>query len=159
GRPDVLSFIRGGSWRGFFRKYSESNLLHKKMLRVSARVASVPSRGSSSEHTSQLQEARDLMLRGQGNDAYWHGVFGGLYAPHLRTEIWRKLIRAEFLADQLTPGGLLPRVEMLDYDADGAPELLFTAQEYQALLKPFDGATLAAFDFRPASAKIGRASC
>ena len=154
GRPDVLSFIRGGSWRGFFRKYSESNLLHKKMLRVSARVASVPSRRSSSEHTSQLQEARDLMLRGQGNDAYWHGVFGGLYAPHLRTELWRKLIRAEFLADQLTPGGLLPRVEMLDYDADGAPELLFTAQEYQALLKPSDGATLAAFDFRPASATL-----
>src|SRR6266478_6130413 len=29
-RPEVLSFIRGGSWRGFFRKYPESNLLHKK---------------------------------------------------------------------------------------------------------------------------------
>jgi len=32
------------------------------------------------------------VLRGQGNDAYWHGVFGGIYAPHLRTEIWRNLI-------------------------------------------------------------------
>src|SRR6266478_3079261 len=38
-RPEVLSFFRGGSWRGFFRKYPESNLLHKKMLRVSARIA------------------------------------------------------------------------------------------------------------------------
>ena len=43
---------------------------------------------------------------------------------------------------------------MLDYDADGAPELLFTAPEYQALLKPSDGATIAAFDFRPASATL-----
>jgi alpha-amylase len=154
GRPDLLSFIRGGSWRGFFRKYPESNLLHKKMLRVSACVASVPARRSSGEHTAQLQEARDLLLRGQGNDAYWHGVFGGLYAPHLRTELWRRLIRAESLADQLTPNGAQPRVELLDYDADGAPELLFSAPEYQALLKPSDGATLAAFDFRPASATL-----
>ncbi len=154
GRPDVLSFIRGGSWRGFFRKYAESNLLHKKMLRVSACVASVPARGSSGDHTAQLQEARDLLLRGQGNDAYWHGVFGGLYAPHLRTELWRRLIRAESLADQLIPNGDQPRVELLDYDADGAPELLFSAPEYQALLKPLDGATLAAFDFRPASTTL-----
>ena len=27
-RPEILSFLRGGSWRGFFRKYPESNLLH-----------------------------------------------------------------------------------------------------------------------------------
>jgi 4-alpha-glucanotransferase len=154
GRPDLLAFVRGGAWRGFFRKYPESNLMHKKMLRVSARVASIPPRRSSSEHSSQVLEARDLLLRGQSNDAYWHGVFGGLYAPHLRTEIWRNLIRAETLADQLTPGGMLPRVELLDYDADGAAELLFTAPEYQALLKPSDGATLAAFDFRIASATI-----
>ncbi len=154
GRPDLLSLIRGGSWRGFFRKYPESNLLHKKMLRVSACVASVPARRSSGEHTAQLQEARDLLLRGQGNDAYWHGVFGGLYAPHLRTELWRRLIRAESLADQLIPNGAQPRVELLDYDADGSPELLFSAPAYQALLKPSDGATLAAFDFRPASATL-----
>jgi alpha-amylase len=153
-RPDVLDFVRGGSWRGFFRKYSEANLLHKKMLRVSASVASVPPRRASPEHAAHVKEARDLLLRGQSNDAYWHGVFGGLYAPHLRTETWRNLIRAESLADQLTPGGLLPRVELLDYDADGASELLFTAPEYQALLKPSDGATLAVFDFRPAAATL-----
>jgi hypothetical protein len=154
GRPDLLAFLRGGAWRGFFRKYPEANLLHKKMLHVSARVASIPPRRSSSEHSTQVQEARDFLLRGQSNDAYWHGVFGGIYAPHLRTEVSRNLIRAESLADQLTPGGMLPRVELLDYDADGAPELLFTAPEYQALLKPSDGATLSAFDFRTAPATI-----
>lgn len=154
GRPDVLHFMRGGSWRGFFRKYPESNLLHKKMLRVSACVASVRPRRSSHGHTAQLNEARDLLLRGQGNDAYWHGIFGGLYAPHLRTELWRCLIRAESIVDHLIPGGQIPRVELLDYDADGNSELLFTAPEYQALLKPSDGATLATFDFRLASATL-----
>ena len=153
-RPEVLTFLRGGSWRGFFRKYPESNLVHKKMLRVSACVASIPARRSHPEHFARAQEARDLLLRGQGNDAFWHGVFGGLYAPHLRTEHWRNLIRAESLADQLTPGRQLPRVEFLDYDADGVSELLFTSPEFQALLKPSDGATIAAFDFRPAAATL-----
>jgi alpha-amylase len=153
-RPDVLAFLRGGSWRGFFRKYPESNLLHKKMLRASAAVASIPTRRTSVEYAAQNQEARDRVLRGQGNDTYWHGVFGGIYAPHLRTEIWRNLIRAEALADQLTPGGLMPRVELVDYDADGSAEVLFSAPEFQALLKLSDGATLAFFDFRPASATL-----
>jgi 4-alpha-glucanotransferase len=153
-RPDVLTFLRGGGWRGFLRKYPESNLLHKKMLRASACGAAVPPRRSSPEHSTQLHEAHDLVLRSQGNDAYWHGVFGGLYAPHLRTEIWRNLVRAESLVDQLTPGGHVPRVELLDYDADGDSELLFSALEYQALLKPSDGGTLATFDFRPSAATL-----
>jgi alpha-amylase len=154
GRPDLLAFLRGSGWRGFFRKYAESNLLHKKMLRVSACVAAVPPRRSSPEHSAQVLEARDQLLRGQGNDAYWHGVFGGLYAPHLRTELWRNLVRAESLVDKLTPAGTLPRVEFLDYDADGDSELLFSAPEYQALLKPSDGATVSALDFRPCSATL-----
>lgn len=154
GRPELLAFLRGGGWRGFFRKYPEANLVHKKMLRVSACVAAVPPRRSSSEHTARVQEARDQLLRAQGNDGYWHGVFGGLYAPHLRTELWRNLVRAETLVDQLTPGNSLPRVEFLDYDADGGSELLFSSMDYQALLKPGDGATVAAFDVRACGATL-----
>ena len=147
-RPEVLAFLRGGSWRGFFRKYPEANLLHKKMLHVARRIDASPARRSSSKAGEELKKARDLLLRAQCNDAYWHGIFGGLYAPHLRTELWRSLIKAEFIADQQTPNGLAPRSETLDYDGDGADELLFTAPEYQALLKPSEGATLATLDFR-----------
>lgn len=153
-RNEVLAFLRGGSWRGFFRKYAESNLLHKKMLHVSARIAGTPARRSNPKSTDDLGRARDLLLRAQCNDAYWHGIFGGLYAPHLRTELWRSLIRAEVIADRHVAGALTPRVELLDYDADGANEHLFTAHEYQALLKPADGGTLAAFDFRPSDATL-----
>src|SRR5229473_3081827 len=102
----------------------------------------------------EVPKARDLLLRAQCNDAYWHGIFGGIYAPHLRTDPWRNLIRAEAIADRQTPGALFPRVELLDYDADGANELLFTSPEAQALLKPSDGGTIAAFDFRPAAATL-----
>jgi len=153
-RPEVLAFLRGGSWRGFFRKYPEANLLHKKMLRVSARLAAVPQRHNDSRASEEMSRGRDLLMRGQCNDAYWHGIFGGIYAPHLRTDPWRNLIRAEAIADRQIPGALSPRVELLDYDADGASELLVTAPEYQALLKPSDGGTLAALDFRPAAATL-----
>jgi 4-alpha-glucanotransferase len=148
GRPDVLSFMRGCPWRGFFRKYSESNLMHKKMLRVASRIANAPRRRSGSKAAEELAQARDLLQRAQCNDAYWHGIFGGLYAPHLRTDISRNLIRAEAIADRHTPGAAPPRIETLDYDGDGVDELLFTAPEYQALLKPGDGATMPALDFR-----------
>jgi alpha-amylase len=147
-RDDVLSFLRGSPWRGFFRKYAESNLLHKKMLRAAARIAATPKRRSGSKAADDLARARDLLHRAQCNDAYWHGIFGGLYAPHLRTDISRNLIRAESIIDRHKPGAMTPRVESLDYDGDGMEELLFTAPEYQALLKPSDGGTLAALDFR-----------
>jgi hypothetical protein len=153
-RPEVLAFLRGGSWRGFFRKYPESNLLHKKMLRVSARIAAMPSRHDATKAADGLLKARDLLLRAQCNDAYWHGIFGGIYAPHLRTDPWRNLIRAEAIADRQIPGALAARVELHDYDADGMNELLFTSPESQALLKPNDGGTIAALDFRPAAATL-----
>ncbi len=155
-RPEVLAFLHGGSWRGFFRKYSESNLLHKKMLRVSARIAAAPAPACDQreKQAAELAQARDLLLRAQCNDAYWHGIFGGIYAPHLRTDPARNLIRAEAIADSLTPGAHAPRVELLDYDADGTNELLFTSPVFQALLKPGDGGTLAALDFRPAAATL-----
>jgi alpha-amylase len=124
------------------------------MLHVSARIAAAPSQHSGTKAHEDLLQARDLLLKAQCNDAYWHGIFGGIYAPHLRTDPWRNLIRAEAIADRQTPGALAARVELLDYDADGATELLFTGLDYQALLKPSDGGTIAALDFRPAAATL-----
>jgi hypothetical protein len=124
------------------------------MLRVAGRIAKAPKRRAGSKAAEELANARDLLHRAQCNDAYWHGIFGGLYAPHLRTEISRNLICAEAIADRHTPGGIAARVETLDYDGDGVDELLFTAPEYQALVKPSDGGTLAALDFRPTSSTL-----
>jgi 4-alpha-glucanotransferase len=151
-RPDVQSFLHGGTWRGFFQKYSEANLLHKKMLHVSDKVARMArSRRDEKPFLRARSEAMKQLLRAQCNDAYWHGVFGGLYSPHLRTELWRALVRAETLADgyqHRKPA--YHESERLDFDADGRDELYFISDRYAALLKPSDGATLAALDFRPA---------
>jgi hypothetical protein len=149
-RPEELPFIRGGIWRNFFAKYCESNLLQKKMLHVSAKVRHlIRSAQHSSSVAQQLQRAEVLILRAQCNDPYWHGIFGGLYAPHLRTALWRSLIEAEALADRVSHNGK-PFAESakIDFDRDGAEEIYFTSESYAALLQLQDGGTFSAIDSR-----------
>ena len=150
-RADVMPFIRGGIWRSFFTKYSESNLLHKKMLHVSQKIRRLSrSRRFDRAFKKARQEATTLLLRGQCNDPYWHGVFGGLYSPHLRTAVWRSLEQAETIADGLAHHKRpFTHAATLDFNADGRDEIYFTSDRYAALVAPEDGGTIAALDFRP----------
>jgi alpha-amylase len=147
-RPDLRRFLRGGFWRGFFSKYPEANLLHKKMLRVSSKLRSTHPKGS--RGAANRSKAITHVLRAQCNDAYWNGVFGGLYAPHLRTALWRELIAAETLADAARhKAGRYRVAERLDFDADGMEEIEIASPQFAALIKPAGGGTLEALDFRP----------
>jgi hypothetical protein len=157
GRPDVKRFLRGGFWRGFFSKYAEANLLHKKMLRVSAKLRCGDGKRSRKNAKGALRRAKAVthLLRSQCNDAYWHGIFGGLYAPHLRTELWRELVRAETIADSLHHGAKTYReMTRLDFDADGKEEVEITSPNFAALVKPSDGGTLQVLDFRPSAVTL-----
>jgi hypothetical protein len=156
-RPDVRRFLRGGFWRGFFSKYAEANLLHKKMLRVSSKLRASGARGAKKNTKGALQRAKAVthLMRSQCNDAYWHGIFGGLYAPHLRTELWRELIRAETIADALQHGPKpYQAMTRLDFDADGREEIEITAPKFAALVKPSDGGTVSVLDFRPTAVTL-----
>jgi hypothetical protein len=59
--------------------------MHKRMLELSARLAALPDANSA-------PAMQALLHRAQANDAYWHGLFGGLYLPHLRRAIWNNLL-------------------------------------------------------------------
>jgi alpha-amylase len=119
------ALVRGAHWRNFLVKYSESNRMHKKMLALSAlcRRAGDPA------------EARRAIGRAQCNDAYWHGVFGGLYLPHLREAIWRNLSEAE---GRLRHGEELAW-EVLDFDGDGHDEVWIHSEEFSAVVSPWRG--------------------
>jgi alpha-amylase len=148
-RADVMPFLRGGIWRSFFTKYSESNLMHKKMLHVSRKVNALAASHRGREFRESREEAAALLLSGQCNDPYWHGVFGGLYSPHLRTAVWLALAQAETIADRLThPETAYSESEKLDFDADGRDEVYFTSDRYAALVHPDDGGTISSIDFR-----------
>ena len=149
-RPESLPFLRGGIWRNFFTKYCESNLLQKKVVHVSGKVQKLAEKGSRDKaFLSATEQAMSLLLRSQCNDAYWHGVFGGLYAPHLRTALWNSVIQAEAIADRLSHRAKqYADVAQFDFDADGRQEIYFTSDRYAALLRPDDGATISAIDCR-----------
>jgi hypothetical protein len=152
--PEVLRFLSGNFWRGFFSKYSESNLLNKKMLRASHEIEQLGERRRIGAPAHKLAEARTHVLRSQCNDAYWHGVFGGVYAPHLRTALWREVIRAETLAESVSGRRRETRATTVDLDSDGADEVIVTSPRFSALVKPSDGATIAALDDRRAASTL-----
>jgi 4-alpha-glucanotransferase len=155
-RPDVLIFLRGGIWRSFMAKYSEANLMHKKMLHVSEKLHKLTlSRRRGASFLEKREQVETNLLRGQCNDAYWHGIFGGLYSPHLRTAVWRSLIEAESLADTLfhrEPQWTQSRE--FDFDSDGRDEIYFTSNVYSVLLSPADGASISDIDYRPGSVAV-----
>ncbi|MEP6573966.1 MAG: alpha-amylase/4-alpha-glucanotransferase domain-containing protein, partial [Gemmatimonadota bacterium] len=125
------SLIRGAHWRNFFVKYSESNRMHKKMMALSELC----------RRSGDPAAARRAIGRAQCNDAYWHGVFGGLYLPHLRDGIWRQLAIAEGLLRQdeaLT-------YELLDLDCDGSEEIWIHGDRMSALVSPARGGAIEEF--------------
>ncbi|MCE5394350.1 MAG: DUF1926 domain-containing protein [Acidithiobacillus sp.] len=109
------ALIRGGTWKNFLHRYPESNWMHKRMLQLSARLHALPDGKISPSLLADLHAA-------QANDAYWHGLFGGIYLPHLRRAIYRHLTRLEAGLDILAPR---PAIEDLDVDLDGALECFY----------------------------------
>ncbi|MGC9529836.1 MAG: alpha-amylase/4-alpha-glucanotransferase domain-containing protein [Candidatus Bipolaricaulaceae bacterium] len=129
--------LSGGFWRGFLTKYPEANYLHKRMLRLSERASRAPAGGRLRE------EPRKHLLRAQCNDAYWHGLFGGIYLPHLRDALWRELLSAQWLLDRLERGqaawgGLYSG----DLDVDGHREVVAETEKWNVVLSPRFGSTI-----------------
>ncbi|HTY03667.1 MAG TPA: alpha-amylase/4-alpha-glucanotransferase domain-containing protein, partial [Rhodocyclaceae bacterium] len=126
------AFVRGGMWRNFFMRYPESNWMHKRMLDVSARFAALPEE----RRTPEMQE---MLHRAQANDAYWHGLFGGLYLPHLRRAVWNNILALEAELHGVSPGLTL---EKRDLDRDGNDELFLRSDDLLAVVRADGDAAL-----------------
>ncbi|MBM3324610.1 MAG: DUF1926 domain-containing protein [Calditrichaeota bacterium] len=138
-------FLKGGFWRYFLAKYDEANLLHKKMLHVSGKFARLSPK-------KKTEEQRRSLLRGQCNCPYWHGIFGGLYLPHLRHAVWRELLTAERLIDKAAhKTATWVRISQSDFDSDGNDEILMESSSLNAYLAPARGGMLFELDARERS--------
>jgi hypothetical protein len=119
------ALVRGSHWRNFLVKYPEANRAHKKMLALSALC----------RERGDPPAARRAIGRAQCNDAYWHGVFGGLYLPHLRAAVWHHLALAE---RELRAGEELA-FEVRDLDGDGYDEVWIHSAACSVLVAPARG--------------------
>jgi 4-alpha-glucanotransferase len=138
----LLRYMRGGLWRSFMVKYPEINAMHKKMLAVHELVHTLP-------EGAQKQEALDHLLAGQSNDAYWHGVFGGIYYSHIRGAIYDHLLMAESMADAAA-GRVKDWISIAqdDIDKDSLPELIVRSPAQNLYLAPQHGGMLYEWDWR-----------
>jgi hypothetical protein len=130
-------FLKGGTWRNFLSRYTESNELHKRVLSAQDAV-----------YRSGSNKALLHFWRSQCNCGYWHGVFGGLYLPHLREALWCELHQAEREAHSIL--GDLPIIREGDLDADGLTEILVLGGEKSILVRPEMGLTVSELSLVPA---------
>jgi hypothetical protein len=131
----LAGLLRGGFWRNFLVKYPEVAEFYWKMLRVSAAVGRA--RRERPDDAAVLT-AREALWRGQANDAYWHGVFGGCYLPHLRRAVKSALLEAEVGL----PAGGVPAAVVEDVNGDGREEVVVRTPELVVTLNPARGGTL-----------------
>jgi len=139
------AWLRGGFWRVFLVKYPEVGDLYWKMLRLS-RV--IDEGLATRPDEPDLREARLALWRGQANDAYWHGVFGGCYLPHLRRAVKSALLTADRLALRATTAARAS-VSCEDANGDGRLEVLIRTPELALTLLPEQGGTLSEIGYLP----------
>ena len=130
------AFLRGGIWKNFFSRYPESNWMHKRMLSLSHRLHALP-------EARQTQAMRDLLYQAQANDAYWHGLFGGLYLPHLRRAVYHAIVALEHMLDLVSDR---PYKTTEDIDRDGLEEIFLQNNVLQAVVKLDGSASLCELD-------------
>jgi alpha-amylase len=136
--------LTGATWRSFLARYPESNRLHKRMLAVARRVHS---------GVRPDPEALDHLWKAQCNCGYWHGTFGGLYFPHLRSALYSNLIAADTVLERGRASGW-GTLELEDVDADGADEVVASTETLAAYFAPAAGGALQELDFKPAAANL-----
>jgi 4-alpha-glucanotransferase len=142
--PALSHFVRGGFWRNFFVKYEESNWMHKRVLWLGRQIERSRREGLVPE--ADLQMAEEFKLEAQCNCAYWHGLFGGLYLPHLRHAIYERILKGEVAC-------LPPRftLEQEDLDFDGEREIIWSTPEVRLIIKPGSGGRIRELDWLPAA--------
>ncbi len=131
----IKRFMQGGTWRGFFSKYPESNWMHKRMLMASRLLEK--RRTEKGILPEAVKKAARHLYMAQCNDAYWHGIFGGLYLPHLRTEVYGNIIKCEDILR--LDNGEAPCVEKTDVDTDGFPEVIIRSGDMTLFMSPERG--------------------
>ncbi|MFA5795070.1 MAG: alpha-amylase/4-alpha-glucanotransferase domain-containing protein [Candidatus Brocadiia bacterium] len=133
-KSNLVTIRPGGYWRNFKVKYPEINLMYSKMVEVSGQIGQLP--------PDTATDARKELYRGQGNCAYWHGVFGGFYLPHLRHAMYQHLIEAE----KITSKHHISNIETSDFDYDGFDEVKISDKEINCYIKPACGGTIYEYD-------------
>jgi hypothetical protein len=138
--------LGGGMWRNFLVKYSESNNMHKRMLEASDKIRGCLRRYGDRK---EILDARKKIWMAQTNCPYWHGVFGGIYLPHLRASVYRNIIEAESTVERIERGeGPWIDVESGDLNLDGLDEVCIRTESMNVYISPGVGGQVYELDYK-----------
>lgn len=87
----------GSGWHAFLMKYPEANWMHKRMSQISRKINILE---KSEKAPRNIRKIKKQFWSGTFHDAYWHGIHGGIYLPHLRNLAWSNLLKAESAIDK-----------------------------------------------------------
>jgi len=121
-------YSQSGIWKNFFIKYQESNWIHKRVLELS-------------KNRLDDELYLDCLYKAQCNDVLWHGVFGGIYLPNLRDNVYRYIIECE----KMQP---LKALAIYDIDFDGYEEYKLASEDLVVIIKPNLGASIVELDIK-----------
>ena len=96
-------------WKHFLTRHRAAALMYRKMLSVAG--------------TKLSDLGTEHVLAAQANDAYWHGSFGGVFHPHLRSAVHTNLVAARTDAERSHRGRSWADVVVTDWDRDGTDEI------------------------------------
>src|SRR5207302_1244612 len=142
----LVGLLRGGFWRSFLVKYPEVGDTYWKMLRLSRAIHGALARRPDD---ARLISGQVALWRGQANDAYWHGVFGGCYLPHLRRAVKTSLLEAEH---SLVEAGAAAETAWTreDGNGDGRVEVYVRTRALAVTLEPEAGGMVTELGYLPA---------
>ncbi|HET9136223.1 MAG TPA: alpha-amylase/4-alpha-glucanotransferase domain-containing protein, partial [Candidatus Kapabacteria bacterium] len=83
-------------------------------------------------------------------DPYWHGIFGGIYLPNLRHEVYKNLITAERELDEVEKKNSSSVIEA-DFNCDGTADVIVESDKFIIAFDPSRGGAISELSFKPKS--------
>jgi hypothetical protein len=130
--PDMKKFIRGGFFENFFTKYRQSNLIHKRTFYVSSLV-----------NDDYDPDAENYLHMAECNCGWWHGVFGGVYLPHIRMAVYENLLKAQDIIFKKKKLNVC--LKNIDIDYDGNDDIAIETKNNFFIISPSYGGSITEF--------------
>ncbi len=136
----------GGDFTNFMKKYPESGRMYERMLDVSGRVSDMVSRADHPDSAARFENAKEELFKAQTSCPYWHGTFGGVYLPHLRSGVYTHIIRAEKMLRAVPEGPESDVYRGERKTGDGGAEEVLGNSHLKLYVNPCRGACIEEID-------------
>jgi len=142
----------GTGWNAFLMKYPEANWMHKRMSQISQKIDALQNSG---KIPRSIRKIKKQFWSGTFHDAYWHGIHGGIYLPHLRNLAWMNLTKAENAVDQqlYNLSGQIYQ-ELTDINRDGYNDVTIITRNLRAVFDSKIMGGLEELTYKPAGINL-----